>query len=432
MAKFRFYTFAALLAACQAAQAQPGTAHAGQMERLTRGVVVVPSQKGGNSNFVSWRLLGTDDENTTFDVVRDGNVIKSGIADRTNYVDNGGFKTSKYQIIAKVGGTAVDTTEAVTPWDNVYTRIQLSRPAGGVTPDNVSYTYSPNDCSVGDADGDGEYEIFVKWDPSNAKDNSHSGYTGNVYIDCYKLDGTKLWRVDLGKNIRAGAHYTQFLVYDFDKDGKAEMICKTAPGSKDSRGYYVSAAATDEKLKDEVSNRDDYRSSGGYILKGPEYLTVFSGETGHAVHTVYYNPNRQFGLGEVSDGMGNWGDTYGNRGDRYLATVAYLDGPDRRPSAVMCRGYYSQAYLWAVGFDGKELKTKWLHGSVSDTKVELTDASGKKTTKEYTENTHPDNSGSKTAYGNGNHNLSCVWQLLFHWNRRIWHISGCWYWNPYY
>ena len=99
-------------------------------------------------------------------------------------------------------------------------------PSGGTTPDGVSYTYNANDCSVGDLDGDGEYEIILKWDPSNSHDNAHAGYTGNVYLDAYKLNGTHLWRIDLGKNIRAGAHYTQFMVYDLDGDGKAEVACK--------------------------------------------------------------------------------------------------------------------------------------------------------------------------------------------------------------
>lgn len=402
----KHYALAALLASSVIGVGAQTSTPTTEMEKLSRGLVVVPAQSGGSHNFLSWRLLGTDSPNTVFDILRDGKVIKQNLADRTNYVDMGAQPGSKYSVVTKVNGLPVDTTDAVEPWSNIYLTLNLDRPAGGTTPDNVSYTYSPNDCSVGDVDGDGEYEIFVKWDPSNAKDNAQSGYTGNVLIDCYKLDGTKLWRIDLGKNIRAGAHYTQFLVYDFDGDGKAELICKTAPGSKDAKGFYVSAAATDEGLKSAVDNRKDYRSSDGRVNSGPEYLTVFNGLTGEAIHTVYYNPNRRYGVGEASSGYADWGDTYGNRGDRHLACVAYLDGPDKNPSAVMCRGYYSQAYLWAVDFDGKELSTKWLHASKSSSVVTLTDASGKTTTKQYTKNTRADNGGSKTVYGNGNHNLS--------------------------
>ncbi len=408
MGNHKLYALAALLAtapACTEAQAQD----ARQMEKLSRGVVVVPAKEvdgRSNGNFISWRLLGTDSPNTVFDVLRDGTAITRNLAGKTNYADLGGSSTNKYSIVTKVNGEPVDTSEAVSPWAELYTTLRLDRPDGGTTPDNVDYTYSPNDCSVGDVDGDGEYEIFVKWDPSNSQDNAHNGYTGNVIIDCYKLDGTKLWRVDLGPNIRAGAHYTQFLVYDFDGDGRAEMICKTAPGSTDSRNYFVSAAATDQTLRDHVDNYKDYRGSDGRVSRGPEYLTVFNGLTGEAIHTVYYNPNRRRTLGEASDGYADWGDTWGNRGDRHLACVAWLDGPEGRPSAVMCRGYYAQAYLWAVGFDGKELTTKWLHASTSQTKVTVTNADGTSHDYSYSKNTRADNGGSKTAYGNGNHNIS--------------------------
>ena len=126
----------------------------------------------------------------------------------------------------------------------------------------MSYTYSANDASVGDLDGDGQYEIILKWDPSNSKDNSQDGYTGDVLIDAYKLDGTMMWRINLGKNIRAGAHYTQFLVYDFDGDGKAEIAMKTADGTKDGKGKVIGNANA------------DYRNAQGRILSGPEYLTV--------------------------------------------------------------------------------------------------------------------------------------------------------------
>lgn len=369
-----------------------------QMEKLNRGLVVVP---GNSGEFVSWRFLGTDDEdNTTFDVLRDNEVVGKDIAASTCFSDASGKSTNEYRIVTKVNGVAVDTTDAVKPWSDVYYKLKLDRPADG-----NDYTYSPNDCSVGDVDGDGEYELIVKWDPSNSKDNSQSGKTGNVYLDCYKFNGTKLWRIDLGVNIRAGAHYTQFLVYDFDGDGKAELICKTAQGSMDGKGNYVNQAATDASISGS-SNKVDYRNSNGYILQGAEYLTVFNGETGAAIHTVWYNPNRNFGVGKAENYSGSWGDTYGNRGDRFLACVAYLDGPDKNPSAVMVRGYYTQAYLWAVDFDGKELKTKWLHASTSKNYVELTIGDQKQPRKAYTKNTSGKSGGSCTMYGNGNHNIS--------------------------
>ncbi len=397
MSTFRLYAVA-MLTMIVSANAFAQVTPTSQMEKLKRGLVVVP---GNSGEFVSWRLLGTDDEdNTTFDVLRDDVVIAKDLVSSTCYNDASGKATNQYRIVTKVNGVAVDTTAAVKPWSDVYFKLKLDRPADG-----NDYTYSPNDCSVGDVDGDGEYELFVKWDPSNSKDNSQSGKTGNVYIDCYKFDGTKLWRIDLGVNIRAGAHYTQYLVYDFDGDGKAELICKTAPGSMDGVGNYVNQATTDKSISG-TSNRVDYRNNNGYVLQGAEYLTVFNGETGAAINTVWYNPNRNFGVGKAENYSSSWGDSYGNRGDRFLACVAYLDGPDKNPSAVMVRGYYTQAYLWAVDFDGKQLSTKWLHGSTSKNYVELTIGDQKQPRKAYTRNTSGKSGGSCTMYGNGNHDLS--------------------------
>lgn len=415
MNKKKLYTLAMLMAATAGASAQ--NTPVSQMEKLDRGVVVLQPQSG-NGRFISWRFFGTDNNNTTFDVLRDGKKI-AAVKNRTNFSDKNGSVNSEYQIVTKQDGVATDTTKAVKPWTSSYYSMPLDRPEGGVTPKNEAYTYSPNDCSVGDVDGDGQYEIFLKWDPSNSHDNSQKGYTGNVIIDCYKIgeSGKPLWRIDLGPNIRAGAHYTQFMVYDFDGDGKAEMILKTAAGSKDGTGAYVSEAADDETIKS-VDNTKDWRNSDGKVTGGQEWLTVFDGETGKALHTIFYSPNRSpksDGTPQTGGAPGwtfNWDDRsgktdkeYGNRGERYLAAVAYLDGQDKNPSAVFCRGYYTYAYLWAVDFDGSKLKTKWLHASVSRTKVKLYDADGNMTEKTYSSNARG-NSGSYTMYANGNHNLS--------------------------
>ncbi|MDE5949236.1 MAG: rhamnogalacturonan lyase, partial [Prevotella sp.] len=381
------------------------------MEKLTRGVVSVPTASG-TGRFISWRFLGTDHPNTTFDVLCDGVVVKSDISDKTNFVHTTGSAGKKYQIVTKVNGEIVETSDEAMVFDDIYKQLPLDKPADGTNIKGYTYSYTPNDCSVGDVDGDGEYEIILKWDPSNSQDNGHADsgsdeWTGNVLLDCYKLDGTKLWRIDLGNNIRAGAHYTQFLVYDFDGDGKAELICKTAPGSIDGQGEYVNQAATNATIKAH-NNTAQYYNASGHVLSGPEYLTVFNGETGKAVHTIWYNPNRSGTYNKVGAHPSDknfWGDNYGNRCERYLACVAHLDGADKNASAVMVRGYYTRAYLWAVDFDGSELKTKWLHASVSGTKAEHYDADWNMTSKVYTTNTRG-GTGSKTMYGNGNHNIS--------------------------
>ena len=375
-----------------------------QMEQLDRGLVAIPGSSG--KCFVSWRLLGTDDENTTFEVLKNGNPIKSNIYQTTSFMAAAG-KDDVFQVATYQNGQKVDVTPEVKPWAQGYLRIPLNRPEK-----LDGKEYYPNDCSVGDVDGDGQYEIFLKWDPENSKDNANTGYSNPVIIDCYKLDGTQLWRVNLGINIRAGAHYTQFMVYDFDGDGKAEMICKTAPGSSDGEGKYVTEAATLDEIKN-ASNTVDYRNTGtvskglGHVLAGPEYLTVFNGMTGAAMHTIHYNPSRAGEMNKTSayPAKGFWNDDYGNRADRFLACVAYLDGPDQNPSAVMCRGYYTKAYIWAVDWDGTELKTKWLHASVSKTQVDHYDSNFTKTTQTYSSNTGK-TPYSYTAWGNGNHNIS--------------------------
>ena len=327
----------------------------------------------------------------------------------SNYSDEAGTTDSKYQVVCKVNGKTIETSNEVTPWAKNYMTLALDRPATGT----LGGEYSPNDCSVGDVDGDGEYEMFVKWDPSNSKDNSQSDKTDKVFIDCYKLNGTKLWRIDLGVNIRAGAHYTQFMVYDFDGDGKAEMMCKTAPGTKDGTGIYVNQAATDNKIK-AADNSKDWRTSAGRINGGQEYLTVFNGQTGEAIHTIAYYPNRN-ALAEPSEASGtfNWDDRsgkkdrgdYGNRGERYLAAVAYLGGPNANPSGIFCRGYYTYAYVWAVDFDGTQLNHRWLHRSDSRTQYSVVDADMIESAK-ITAPIATRGEGSNTLYSNGNHNLS--------------------------
>ena len=413
-----------------------------QMERLDRGTVVVPTSS--TANFISWRLLGTDDKSvTTFDVIRNGETIASDLT-KTNYQDSKGSATAQYQIVTKVNGEKTETSQAVLPWAKKFLTLKLDQPAKGAE----GGTYTPNDMSVGDVDGDGQYELFVKWNPSNAHDNSEDGFTDNVILDCYKLDGTKLWRIDLGPNIRAGAHYTQFMVYDFDGDGRAEMMCKTAPGSKDGLGNYVNQAATDATIKGHENDKVYRVTSGshpGHVLSGPEYLTVFSGATGEALHTTWYLPGRAgtgsklpsgkesteggSELGKVSTfPSGFWGDNYGGRSERYLAAVAYINGADKNPCGIFSRGYYTQAYVWAVSFDGTRLHTEWLHASpngissivftpkgTTSIKIEVDGdvlvRQGMKTAPANTGGvTNTDSNGgiagSNTLYGNGNHNLS--------------------------
>lgn len=307
------------------------------MENLDRGLVAVEVPEGV---FLSWRMLGHEYEpenpmTVSYAVYRDGMELAE-ITASTNYLDLEGSAESSYDVRLIYEGVQGPASKPVTPWSDNFLRIPIEPPGND---------YNANDASAGDVDGDGEYEIFLKWDPTNSQDNANDGVTGDVYIDCLKLDGTRLWRINLGPNIRAGAHYTQFVVADFDGDGGAEMAVKTAEGTRDGTGNFLSSgpAATG-------NHSAIHRNGEGYVLTGPEYLTVFDGPTGEELETVAFDVAR----GNVSD----WGDGYGNRVDRFLATAAYLDDTGL-PSFVMARGYYTRSTLVAWNFRDGSISQLW-------------------------------------------------------------------------
>jgi len=333
------------------------------MEKLDRGLIAV---KSGSGYFLSWRLFGTDPQDSSFgfNVYQGTTKLNTAvITDSTNYTDSAGG-SGTYTVKAVTNGVEGETSEPALVIDGGYVNIPITAPPGGTNPGG-SYTYSANDASIGDLDGDGQYELVLKWDPSDAKDNEFAGYTGTCILDAYKMDGTKMWRIDLGTNIRAGAHYTQFLVYDFDGDGMAEVAMKTAPGTKDGTGNFLKtgdAAGAD--------NTADYRSKDtktlGKVITGPEWYTVFAGKTGAELATINYLPGRGAvgvwgaiqGIASPAGDLG-WGDdSVYNFVDRFLASVAYLDG--ERPSLIPCRGYYWRSSLWALDWRDGKLTQRWL------------------------------------------------------------------------
>ena len=378
-----------------------------QREQLGRGVVAV--RQSETETCLTWRYLSSDPVETSFNIYRNGQQVATVPAgSATMWVDKqGNGQAATYEVRPVVEGVETHQIDGkfqfAADMPVGYLNIPLQKPEDGKTPSGQTYTYSANDASIGDVDGDGEYEIILKWDPSNAHDNAHDGYTGNVFFDCYRLTGERLWRIDLGRNIRAGAHYTQFMVYDLDGDNRAEVVMKTGDGTVDGLGKVIGDADADwrevgdtvgqykrmvefEKMRkereaqmraegnrpemqgqrppqgDRNRNGQQQRRRGfrmpapqnqGRILRGPEYLTVFSGLTGEALCTIDYVPER----GELA----GWGDTKANRSDRYLACVAYLDGV--RPSVVMCRGYYTRTVLAAFDWDGKQLTQRWVFDS---------------------------------------------------------------------
>lgn len=334
-----------------------------QMEFLDRGLVAFPNPEG--SVFVSWRLLGTEDYSLGFNLYKkvNGKTVKLNskpITASTNFIDTAADTTQSAIYTIKAINNGKEETQGssytCTAHAKPYLSIPLRTPPG----------YSANDASVGDMDGDGIYEIVIHL-VGRGRDNSQAGVTTPPIFQCYKLDGTLLWEINLGKNIREGAHYTQFMVYDLDGDGKAEIAMKTADGSMDAKGNVIGDSSK------------DYRNDRGYILSGPEYLTVFSGLTGEAISTVDYDPPRYTNLNPTTDELkAMWGDGYGNRMDRFLACIAYLDGI--HPSLVMCRGYYTRTVLAAWDLKDRKLVKRWRFDS--------------------------NDPGNNSFAGQGNHNLS--------------------------
>ena len=412
MKKLSLLLLSLLVATTTFAQKIPNYSPDIKMEKLGRGLVAY-RKVGTSYHYITWRYLKTDPVNIGFNIYSanyDGTTVGTPVLVNTagpikNNTFYARFYASSYTgaiyyYLKEVhDGVEKDLvveqyllkTQTEAP-DN-YIEIPMKAVKGVKRPSNYSVTtlrscwvyddtgtdssfeYHPNDASFADLDGDGEMEIVVHCVGPRAQDNANSGTTDSPVLQAYKLDGTFMWEINLGINIREGAHYTQFLVYDFDGCGKAEVVCKTAEGSRDALGNYCGEAyfpTYKQRFSLPASrnyNRDaNYRNSNGYILTGPEFLTIFNGETGAEITTIEYDPPRYSTIynngNEVpvldpttAEINTMWGDNYGNRVDRFLACVAYLDGI--RPSAVMCRGYYSRTVLVAYDFDGKELKKRW-------------------------------------------------------------------------
>jgi rhamnogalacturonan endolyase len=318
-----------------------------QIEHLNRGIVAFNQGKG--QAFVSWRLLGTEPKETAFNVYRTAKnqTVKLNaqpLVKGTNFIDAAydSTITTSYTVKAVLKGVEDQSKESYLLPANEPNRQYLSIPL------QTMAGYTPNDASVGDLDGDGTYEIILH-QTGVARDNSQKGFTSEPIFEAYRLDGTLLWRINLGKNIRDGAHYTQFMVYDLDGDGKAEFACKTADGTVDGKGKVIGDANA------------DYRNKDGRILDGPEFFTIFDGLTGAALATTDYIPSRGNINGWGGKGGNGGNDNNGNRSDRFVACIAYLDG--QRPSVVMCRGYYGRSVLAAWDWRGGKLTSRWVFDS---------------------------------------------------------------------
>ncbi len=403
-------SLACLLTGAHWANAQPSPV----LERLDRGVVAIHQPDG--KIFVSWRLLGTDPRDVAFNVYRSAaprTEATFGEAPGTRPAEaaptpvrlNAAPLTGPTWLVDAAASLARDVTYTVRP---VVAGTEQEESGAGFTlragapplpyhavPIHTPEGYTPNDASLGDLDGDGRYEIILKQE-QRPRDNSQAGVTGETLLQAYTLEGTLLWTINLGRNIREGAHYTMFMVIDLDGDGRAEIASRTADGTIDGAGKIIGNPEADwrEPAGNAVPSRDRTGSTEtprgrvaqmeGRIVRGPEYLTVFDGRTGAALATADYTPGRHPETQNPTPEQLNaiWGDGYANRSDRFLAGVAYLDG--ELPSLIMARGYYTRAVIAAWDWREGKLTRRWVFDSDDGTP------------------------GNERYRGEGNHNLSAA------------------------
>ncbi|MFZ9837846.1 MAG: rhamnogalacturonan lyase [Opitutaceae bacterium] len=395
-----------------------------RMEALSRGLVALPQADGRVA--VTWRLLGTDPADVTFNLYRHAEPppTRSGeersgrfgprgpgtdpttprrlhaepLRGATFFLDETANLATRttYTVRAVIAGRETGPGErfslaAGTP-PLPYLSVPLQPPEGAIA----------NDASAGDLDGDGHLDLVVKFE-QRPRDNSQGGATGVTSLQGYRLfpgehglASELLWTISLGRNIREGAHYTQFQVYDLDGDGRAEVACKTADGTRDGRGRLLGDPAADwvQPAGARATILAPPRGGGppvertvdttGHILSGPEFLTVFDGRTGAALATAPYAPARVEGTTAFNPQalQDTWGDATGNRSDRYLAATAFLDG--ERPSLIFCRGYYTRSTIAAWDWRDGRLRLRWFFDS----------------------DAHGPRDASNPFRGQGNHNLA--------------------------
>lgn len=342
------------------------------MENLDRGVYAIKTDKGV---FVSWRILVDEyGDDVVFEVYRNGEKI-ADVKNLTNYLDNAGNVGDKYSVTLIKDGHE-DPSEEFTAINQNYLSIPMQKPDAQPSKTEEKAEYTLNDAGVADVDGDGQYEIIVKWYPTNAFDSGNAVKPSSPTIfDVYKMDGTPLWRLNLGLEMPSGAHFNQFIFYDLDQDGKAELFIKTSDGSITYRptddGKFV---MTEEYEVSYIGDRSvkpgsNVNDNGHVSANSNEYVTVFNGATGEEIQTIDYINK----TGNYTDwGLAGGGkDDGGNRSARYNMAVAYLPyekGSDKTiPAVLFNRGYYNKTTVAAYTLRDGEIKLEWNFVTENDT-----------------------------------------------------------------
>jgi len=331
-----------IIASTMTAFAQRGT------DKLDRGLVAV---KTTNGVYCSWRIMGEEYYDVKYNLYRDGTKVNSEPLNVSNYTDAAGTTASKYTVKAVVRGKEEATaSKDATVWGQNYLEI---------TPDhgNLTSTYVPNDACMADVDGDGELEILMKFDNASWAGTSYqkAGYNGEYFIiEVFKLNGKRLWWVDLGPNMADFQNNEQNIVaYDWDQDGKAEAVMRASDGT-----VIHMADGTTQVIGDASKNYLAATSSGQWFIhEGNEFLVYMNGETGKPYQVMEYPLKR------LEDGETNlekaWGDGYGHRSTKHFFGAPYLDG--RKPSIFLARGIYTRHKFVALDVNPAthELEVRW-------------------------------------------------------------------------
>lgn len=323
-----------------------------QMEELDRGFVAVKKDEG---MFLSWRFLGTDDEDIKFNVYKNGEKLnKKAIADVTNYTDNTYKSGDTYTLVPVVSGKEVKAdTETALVFEGEYLAIPVKQyEAGG---------YDINDASVGDLDGDGQYEIVVRRDPANMRDTTKTEYP---LFEAYELDGTHMWTINLGPN-EVNSVDLNFIVYDLNGDGKAEVVMRSFEGTTDGVGNVIGDTNGDGRTNyADPTYKIVVNKDRSYLYELPEFLSMYDGETGAEIARTDLLP----AFGSLESWLFSGGEKAVKRASHFVFCVAYLDG--RTPSIVHFRGAWAACKLAAWNIVEDDFSLLWTVDCESKTSLD--------------------------------------------------------------